>query len=175
MPRAAVCYQCLDAMSKWRGPTSDQGAKPSYEDTKTSKKCWRCKGSNRRCDLATGVLKAHGRKLARVLAEATERDDTVKAAQLAVRRALQGKKEAAKLIDRALAAESKVIIAEVKCLAREYIDRLPERKALTAEKYTVVAEAEDLADKDPAAAIAKLASFARSLEMRFLKPSASDN
>ncbi|KAI0454738.1 hypothetical protein F5B21DRAFT_224872 [Xylaria acuta] len=72
-----------------------------------SHKCLRCKTSFRLCFLPTGILKARGLKLARVLAEATEHDDTVKAAQLAVRRAFQKKTDAAYLSTKKIAAANK--------------------------------------------------------------------
>ncbi|KAI1735334.1 hypothetical protein F4680DRAFT_470091, partial [Xylaria scruposa] len=87
MPRTIPCRGCLNAMSLWDG----QGAKPSScENAEGRRKCSRCINDNDGvCAYATGDLKVRGYELIRILAEATERNDTVKEAQLVVYRLLR--------------------------------------------------------------------------------------
>ncbi|KAI0861787.1 hypothetical protein F4860DRAFT_159208 [Xylaria cubensis] len=176
MGRAVACRQSSDIMSGLKDPASRHSTQSSCEDTNTaSNKCPRCQNGNHSGVSPIDVVRADSIELACVLDKIKENSDSIKVAQLATECNLQENKSAAKLlIVNTLIATSNTLVAVAKDLAVKCVVRLAESKVLVDEKDAIIAEVEDLATGDPAAAIEKLANFARSLEKRFNEPSEFD-
>ncbi|TRX87763.1 hypothetical protein FHL15_011338 [Xylaria flabelliformis] len=150
MPRTIPCRRCLNAMSRWDG----QGAKPSScENPKGSRICSRCKNANKGpCAYkATDDLKVRGLELTRILAETTERSDTVKEAQWVVYRLLRvnsnklrpapEKETAATVVHAAVEAEPAAEQEKREILALKSKVQALERKLLVLECTAVTIEA----------------------------------
>ncbi|TRX88315.1 hypothetical protein FHL15_010819 [Xylaria flabelliformis] len=177
MDGAVAGHQGSDITSELEDPASRQSAPPSCKDTNTaSNKYPRCRNGNHSYVSPTDVIRANSLELACVLDKIKENSDSIKAAQLAAERDSQENESAAKLlIVNTLIATSNTLVIVAKDLAMKCVVRLAESKVLVAEKATIIAEVEDLATGDPAAAIEKLANFVRSLEKRFTEPSELDD
>ncbi|KAI0183956.1 hypothetical protein EV127DRAFT_413645 [Xylaria flabelliformis] len=158
-------------MSKWKGP--DQGVKPSCEHTEESNKCLRCKSYRQACILSTGVLKTRGLELARILAEATERSDTVHAAQSAVHLALREKRNAPRLTLEKETAATVVAEATIEQQKREIVAL--EEKVLALERKVLALECTVVAVDAGGEITKKVTSFLRLLDPRLVEVSEFGN
>ncbi|KAI0550653.1 hypothetical protein F4679DRAFT_594563 [Xylaria curta] len=160
-------------MSRWKGPTFDQGVKPSCEHTEARNKCLRCKTCKQVCVLPTGALKTCGIELARILAEATERTDTVQAAQSVVRRALQAKKVTSRLDLEKENAATVVAEATIEQQKREIVEL--EKKVLALERKVLALECTVVAVEAGGEITKKVTSFLRLLDQRLVEVPESRN
>ncbi|RYP44156.1 hypothetical protein DL768_009355 [Monosporascus sp. mg162] len=125
--RAVPCCRCLDGLCHWTsGP-----APICADDQSASNKCGHCKAQGKPCIAPTGVLKARAISLvAAMAANPGAPGQAVKAAQVAVKKALQGKKAAA-----AMPAAKKAEADAAATAERQESKRLAaERLAAAAEK-----------------------------------------
>ncbi|KAI1206775.1 uncharacterized protein F4807DRAFT_463179 [Annulohypoxylon truncatum] len=92
--RTAPCRRCLASLQSWKGGQ----LVICQDDDSGSTKCTRCRRLNKTCVVPIGPLKARATALAQALATANGgHTDAVKAAQTAVKKAIQGQKNAAAL------------------------------------------------------------------------------